>query len=731
LNNFKIEKNMSVNLEVRGDMGTTNVNDTVNLYIKDRSDIMAVGATYGYDLQLASTSYTKFDTGAEGITVTLKTSDFAIDMDKAATPSKDVKAGDTSVVLATLSFKTNGENATIKEIKGANKFTITGTGLTLDEVKNVRMVDLVTGATYDLDASIVAGRYDLTLSDEISLVKGVMKKFAVKADLNDTTGSEIDANDTLKVNLDASGMTVTGDVSNSSITVITPSSVSGSLMTVKAASLTSNVTNMTAKTVVTGSSDVEVYAAKLKTGAADGVKLNSVKFTTTANNQLAFSDNNITKLDLYVDGKLLKSVSNNIVEATAGTKGTITFNSLNDNEILANKEVNLVVKATFSSNFTNAGTFNLELAAAGDMIVRSKTGSKTVTVTGGITGGARAVTLASVGTLKVELLTTDTKTNQDQYILAGATSTSKYLGELKFTTANEPITVKTLTLTQLGSARSSDIAEVRLVKADGTTVISKSAEANGDIVFDTFEITFEADKSTSLFVAVIAKGINAENDASATGIQGRTNQFNLSAAAITAKGALSSTDIVMTGINTIAADNQWDNDATTKTFVTSGVVLNTITSAMGNGKLSSGRQDIGKYTLTFEHGANRVSNNDAYLAQLDYLKVSVNESGATTTNYSLRVEGTNREVADSATAGVWTNTELQNATTGLLNTAKLDNSVVLVVSADVAIDSAANNYSVQTRIADLNGTGNDDLRFSSLVNMYLPYTSVTGANLTN
>jgi hypothetical protein len=339
--------------------------------------------------------------------------------------------------------------------------------------------------------------------------------------------------------------------------------------------------------------------------------------------------------------------------------------------------------------------------------------------------------LASVGTLKVELLTTDTKTNQDQYILAGATSTSKYLGELKFTTANEPITVKTLTLTQLGSARSSDIAEVRLVKADGTTVISKSAEANGDIVFDTFEITFEADKSTSLFVAVIAKGINAENDASATGIQGRTNQFNLSAAAITAKGALSSTDIVMTGINTIAADNQWDNDATTKTFVTSGVVLNTITSAMGNGKLSSGRQDIGKYTLTFEHGANRVSNNDAYLAQLDYLKVSVNESGATTTNYSLRVEGTNREVADSATAGVWTNTELQNATTGLLNTAKLDNSVVLVVSADVAIDSAANNYSVQTRIADLNGTGNDDLRFSSLVNMYLPYTSVTGANLTN
>jgi len=153
---------------------------------------------------------------------------------------------------------------------------------------------------------------------------------------------------------------------------------------------------------------------------------------------------------------------------------------------------------------------------------------------------------------------------------------------------------------------------------------------------------------------------------------------------------------------------------------------------MTNGTLSSGRQDIAKYTLTFEHGNNRDANNDAYKAQLDYLALTINQSGATTTNLTLKVDGTTREVADSATAGVWTITELQNATTGLLNLAKVDDVVTLVVSADIAIDTHANNYSVQTVISDLNGAGdNDSIRHNSLTNMYLPYTSVTGANLTN
>jgi hypothetical protein len=747
LNNVKIEKNNSVTIEVRGDIGTTNVDDTIKLYLKDRADIVATGVTYGFDLQLDTTSFEKLDTSAKGITVTLSASDFTMDADKAATPARDVKAGDNDVVLATISFRSNGENATLEEITGNNNFKIMGTGLEDEEIENVRMVDLSTGAVYDLDATFNTklNHYDLALSDEINLVKGVTKKFAIKVDLNDETddgdstngGEGIDANDTMKVYLSKNGLSVTGDISNTSITDITPSSIDGAIMTVKEASLAWNVTNMTDKTVVTGAPDVEVYAAKLKAGAADGVKLNSLKLTTLATDDTPFfTDNNITKMDLYLNGVLLKSVSNNIVEPTAGAKGTITFNSLAANTIAAGAEVNLVVKATFSSSFTNPASFKLEVASGDDITAKSVTGNKTVDITGSITGGARTITGATVGTLKVELLTTDINASQDQYILAGATNASKYAGELKFTTANEPIKVKTLTLTSLGTDTSSDINTVRLVKADGTVVASKTVESDGDVVFDPFDVVFDADKSTSLFISPLARGINVDGDAASTATQGHTIQYKLGAgAAITAQGMNSGNDITIAANadDTLSA-GEWDDDSSTKTFTITGVRLITVVNAgPTEANLSSGsHKEIGRYTLTFEHGNNRLSNNDPFKAQLDKFKVTLTESAATTTDLVLKVDGTTREVADSATPGVWTATELQNPSTGLLNVAQLDDVVTLVIYGTVTVDPTANNYSVQTTISDLNGTdNNDDIQHNGLENMYLPYTSVVGTSLHN
>ena len=739
LNNFKIEKDRSVSLEVRGDMGTTNVGDTFTLYLKDRADIMAIGGSYGYAMQLEVASFKMLDAVGEGMTLTLSPSDFSMDADKAATPAKDVKAGDYDVTLATISFRSNGENATLEEITSG--FQITGTDLEVDEIKNVRLVDVKSGATYDLDATFstsTSDHYELTLSDEISLMKGVAKIFKVQADLNDTT----DQNTTMRVELADTGMKVTGDVSNSNIGDITPSAISGSYMTVKDASMTWNVTNMTAYTVVPSASGETVYAAKLKAGSADAVKLNSVKLTTanvggsTPNSgPKAFADNNITKLDLYLDGKLIKTLSNNIVEAATSSKGMITFNSLDANTISANQEVDLVVKATFSSSFSPTGSFNLELATAGDVIVKSMTGNKPVTATGGLTGGARLVTLATVGTIKVDLLTTDTNASQDQYILAGATSASKYVGELKFTTANEPVKIKSLTLNNLGTATSSDISVVRLVKADGTVVASQTVDSTGDVVFDPFDVVFEADKTTSLFISPLARGINIENDPTATATQGNNIQYDLAGAGITAQGVNSGETITMTAVSGTPANNEWNNSATTKTFTITAVKLNAVVNAMSNGKLSSGRQDIAKYTLTFDNGNNRGSDNDAYKAQLDKFLLTINESGATTTNLRMKVEGTTREVAaTSLTGGVatWDTATLTNSSTGLLNSAKLDNLVSLIISADIAINPDANNYSVQTVISDLDGiTPDDSIQHNSLKYMYLPYTSVTGANLTN
>lgn len=746
ISNYKIAKSDTVSIEVRGDLGTTNVNDTVKLYIKDRNDVTATGVSFGYPVQLTEASWNLLDTTSEALVATLTTSDFSIDMDKAATPARDVKAGDNEVILATLSMKSNGEDATIASIKdgntGTTEFQLQGTGLGAGEIKNVKMVDTA-GGTYDITATRVSDtRWNLSMTDEISLVKGVTKKFLIKADMSDDAGAEIDANDTVKVVLDGGAFDVTGDVSNSAITDITPSSVAGSIMTVKDASLSWTPISLTNKTVVTGATGVEIYKASLKTGAADGIKLQALTLKTTANTYVAFSDNNITKMDLYLDGKLLKTVSNNITEAVNGVSvGSITFNSLATsgavNEIAANKTVELVVKADFSSSFVNPGLFNLQLAAAGDGTVRSITGNKTVTITGGITGGSRATTLSSVGTLRADLVTTDINADENQYVLAGTrTPAGKYLGELRFTTANEPIKVKTLTLTDTGSATNADIKEIKLVKyVNGveTEVATKTVDADGSVTFDPFDVVFDADQTTSLFIVANTKAINVSNDSSSTATNGNNVVYNISA--ITASGYNSGETITMTGIGTVAADNQFDNDNLSKSAVIAGSVLNSVTNALTSGTLSSGRQEIAKFKLVFDNGSNRLpSTTDDYKAQLTKLALTINTNGVTSLgNLTLRVDGTNREVDDSGTAGTWTTTELQNATTGLLDGGKLDGEVTLVVTASaVAIDSAANNYSVQAVIPDLNGTGdNDSIQYNSLLNMYLPYTSVTGGSLHN
>jgi hypothetical protein len=302
------------------------------------------------------------------------------------------------------------------------------------------------------------------------------------------------------------------------------------------------------------------------------------------------------------------------------------------------------------------------------------------------------------------------------------------MGELKFTTANEPIKVKSLTLNNTGVAENDDIASVRLVKADGTVVASQTVESDGDVVFDPFDVTFDADKSTSLFISPLAKGINVDGDGASTADINETIIYKITA--VTAQGANSGTDLTVDGHATsgLTAD-MFDNQAATKTFTVTPVKLNSVVNAMSTGTLSSGRQEIARYTLTFENGANRDSNNDAYKAQLTNFALTLNQNGATATNLALKVDGTTTEVADDAsTAGTWDSTELAN----LLNSGKIDNSTTLIVYADVAISPSANNYSIQTVISDLDGANtNDSIQHNGLTEMHLPYTSVTGASLHN
>jgi hypothetical protein len=772
-----LEKSDPATIEIYADLGVTNSGDSVMPYIKNRADLAFTGQTYGFGVQLTTATFNLLDAAAETADTNLVTGDVSLNMDKSATPAKDVKPGTNNVVLATFSVTSNGEDATLEQIAdggatGTTQFEIQGSGLTASEIENIEMVDVDTNGVYDITetySATVDGTnpgWNLSMTDEIYLAKGVTKTFQVRADLSEDATTGIDDGDTLQVIIDGSQMTITGEDSNSSLTDITPSSVSSAITTAKTAALTITTTALNAKSVVPSTSDVVIYQGSAKAGSADDVKLKTFKLTDSSAPVDDFDDNEITKLDLYLDGVLIKSISNQIVESDNTTAGYVTFNSLittdDANVIPAGTTVNLIVKATFASTLTTTGAFSLLVNAVGDVTSRSVVGNDSITASVTSTAlASRVITVASVGTLKVALQTTSVKADEDSYLLAGSALTAnRYLGALEFTTQFEPIVVQELRLEADGTARVADIAEVRLVDGAGTVIVSVEPEANGDAEFLDWNKEFPADSTTTYYISVVAKGMNVLGDATSTATAGTTVQYHINPLATTdnegvvAVGGSTGASVIMAlDAGGSFGQGEWDSAAgtsgTSKTANIQGAILNSIEKNMDNSALTGGiGVQLAGYTFVFENGDNRKSDHNELKAIMRDLTLTVSKSaGVLVTNvqaYLSSAPGTKVTLADAAagqtcdgapTSCVLTfNTTNSSVLTDLVESGEVDGEVTLIVVGTVATSSTVDEY-FQTSIADLDGASNDDFYFygdggtTVLTNMFLPVKEVIGAKI--
>ena len=757
MGNAIIAKGDTVQVQVYGDVVIGRVNDTIEMTVENPEDLVFVGKDEGYGITASGTG--SLDNSGEGILVTLITGDFTIDMDKSSTtgtPAKEVKAGDTSVALATIKMTSNGEDATVQSITntttGLADFYISGTGALSTEISNLRLVDTATnGATYDVAETFVIGGWRLSITDDISLVKGKTKTFVLKADLAGPTSAEpIDVNDTLQVTLKAAAMTVRGETSKASITNITPSSLAGAIATVKAATLTWTTQALTNKTFVTGANDV-IYQASLKAGAASAVTLNSVKISTVATGVDTFVDNNIASLSLVFTPEggaaVTKTISNQIVEGIASTNGYINFSSLSGFTVPAGKTAKVELKAVFASSFATTGTWSLGVGSATDAIVaRDAENNAVAESVVSVNTPSRVVTLASVGTLKVELKTSSLSADVDTYLLAGAgTTASRYVGELVFTTANEAVNVKTLVLGQKGNAVASDIKAVKLYDKTGKEVASVEPSAAGHANFSSVNLSLGADQATSYFVGVVAKSINADQDPLGTATFGRNVQFNIAGSstlisldlaantAVTADGVSGQAITIIEDIDgPLVAGEYSINTVNSKTTTITGAVLTSVAKDMTDGTLSGGNNTIGKYKLVFDNGGNRTSANEELKAMLRELKLTVaTSSGVTVTNVQAYIDGSssNKTIAVNPVSGVAT----INLTSLAGITELVDGTVTLVIVADTAV--IGTTQFVQTKIAnlatDFTYNGNAEAGTSYFADARLDISDVVGGKLSN
>ena len=510
-------------------------------------------------------------------------------------------------------------------------------------------------------------------------------------------------------------MTVTGDVSSESITDILPNSITSGRSTVEIASLDVTTITLTDTSVVGGAVDVVIFQATLEAGDSSLVTLKTVTISEVSTDSdgsvKLFSDTNVTRLDLYLDGNLMKTRSNRISEAAAvgSGMGSIAFSSLDTNNVIsAGDTVNLVLKATFASTLVGSGTFALGITdTAADVISRDVDNEIVVEDITATSTESRTVTITTEGDLKVQLKITDVKANKDMYIVAGtAGPTGRYLGELIFTTQDEPIKVTTLRLdNDGGDGTNVTIASVSLVEADGTVLATKGTLSDGDVNFTSLDLVFAADEATSLFIVANVNGINVSGDPTATAVSGKTIQYNLASSTlgIVAEGVNSGENIPMvTNPSGALGFGEWSTSTVvSRTGTVLAGAITDIENALADGTLTGGAgKIIGKYTLTIDSGTNRESDNTDTKVVLATLIVGITVGGAAeATGTSIQAyilgDSSNKTTATASVANVAT-IDLTTLT-GEAN--EVDDTITIIIIATVETDGEG-DY-LQTEIDDL------------------------------
>ncbi|MCK4540205.1 hypothetical protein KAU09_03560 [Candidatus Parcubacteria bacterium] len=742
IGNYLIEEGDNIDVEVRGDIGVTDTDDTFNLQIDEMSDFSFMGQRYGYGIEMA-------DDDADlstGIAVTLETGEVTIAMDESA-QDNEVRSGTDNVVLAVIQIVSNSEDATIEEIDGGTaQFIIepiSGT-VAFAELEDIELHN-VDGGTYDVDAgsALVGGNWELDIDEDIFLPVGEMQTFELLADITDDMDDGVE----LQVTLEDGAFTITGEDSDAAIINISPSSIDANEVTIEEASFEMVVQALTDESVVGGALDVLIFEATLEAGDSSEIELRSITLDAEAGSD-AFDDDDITDLRLMIDGEELEALSSeSSMDGTAAAY--ITFNSLDSTlrVIPAGDIVTLQVYADIDGDAT-AGSFALEIDAVADIDADDEDGDDVVAGSKTINTGtvSRDVTIAETGTLKVELKIDDTAANNDVYILAGTeTVQDRYLGELVFVTEYEPILVETLVLEQTGTADSGDIKYVVLYDETGAEVASKAPSADGHVNFSSFDMEFAADESTSLFLGVVTKGINVDGDATATASSSATIKFEIaddtalaalsvaSDEAVTAKGVESNETLDIASTTGAVADNQYAVDDTSNEATLAGAVLTSVVNVMDDGILTGGTPTIAKYKFVFDNGSNRTTSNEELKAQLVSLTLTI----ATSTGVGLEevrayIEG---DSANKTATGV--DSAAGEVTivlsSGLADSSLVDGEVTLVITADVTgIDE--NNW-LQTEIDDLSAdftyNGNNGENTDDFSDALLDITEVIGAYLSN
>jgi len=654
---YLIKKGETREFKVKGNIEDGDTR-TFKFAIEETYDVNAIGKSYGYPVTVANTL-------TPGVSQTVTISAGSVSINIKGPEAADITRDSDDVVLANLEITSNGESAELKKLYAI--FTVTSDGSTLvnltatDEeakyLENVKLRDVATGNLYD--GTLVASSYDASknisgkykFDSFVELEKGVKKTFEIRFDVPKKLVSSTyypQNNATYKATISANDLDIKGDISGTTITEISPSSVSGNIMTVKTAGLTVMPVSLAAGKAVVNADGVLLYKGTLE-ATGEAIKVTSIKFEANATG--SFDKDNVEHLYLYkvtsgVTGEqetLLKEATDaqfaGVSHEFAGLNLAVNPGSSNKVTFALRADISATLDASYKTlavkiDETTADGVAAELVSDGTSLSDAEI---TITETAG-----RTVTLSGAGTLTLGFDINDSSINRDRYILAG--TTTPWLGRIKLDAENEDVKIVDLVLTNINATAYDSVDMIELWNKDKTTKLAEVSWDSGSTVkFENLNYIVDDTGIDYLWVKASLKkiGTGAEDTADS----GDVLRFSIADADASVKAIGKETGTTLardTGSGLADGEFQVTSSNTSKTFTVVGARINNIVNAMSDGTLTSGTNTLAKYTISVDNSTNSTtSTGEALDVLLNELKVTftLNGSGVTTTALSIERVG--------------------------------------------------------------------------------------------
>lgn len=488
---FKINKGDTKSFYVKADLNTGRNADTLKLYVDENTDVVAIGAKYGFGMTVTRTNYDggSCTTNAGDCTYSaLEGGDITISSSGPAASDISVNGKDVALMnfsitsVSPVTFRnfevfltpsesadtdegllndTDSDSANFTDVKVVN--TETGKVL-MGPVDVSSFVTATGGSTVILEATDNAQAF-YKYTDEFSMKAGETLKLALTTDIKNDTDL---ANMTI-----VGGVSITSslpevrDINNKVITntssIVPSSNITAKTMTLKSSDLTVSLASTpVSDTYVKGSKDVKFACFSMKAGQASSVKITSLVLGSSydTNNDGTYattgSESSVNLNSVIGSVKLVDGAGKEIAPAKAVTSaGIVTFENMSYT-IAAGDTPLVCVQGDLSANPSSVTSANPDrvafgITAAGSITAEDKNGNSLAAAQkiGLAVNGtpSTAVTVSNGGSLTVAV---DPATAKEDIKVAGTTGVS--LSKFKFTTTDEPFTVKKLSVNNRQSA---------------------------------------------------------------------------------------------------------------------------------------------------------------------------------------------------------------------------------------------------------------------------------------